>query len=536
MIVVGTGMGGATLGYQLAKAGRRVLFCEKGQATGPLLKTLAGDYPEMLRDADSDCPMAQPVELLRRAGRNTDVLEVQSGKRAQRFMPFTGSGVGGSSALYGMALERFSPLDFEPRANHPHAAGASLEERWPVSYESMLPYYTAAEQLYRVRGTDDPLSPARRFGNALAAPPELTAGASDLFTFFQHRRLHPYRLPMACEFVADCHGCQGFLCDRECKNDSGRICIHPALTRFKARLLDRCEILKLDADRLHVNGVIGLVDGQTIRLKADLVVLAAGALQTPAILLRSVSPQWPQGVANGSRLVGRNLMRHFIDLYLVKPERPALPRFDNRFKELAFNDFYQIAGSKLGSVQSFGELPPCEMLFESLVEDVFDSRLRGFSPAVAWLRPLLLPVLKRLQTGFTALATTLEDLPYPDNRVFLPTSASDKTSSLGVHYQIHREGHERIRRIRRLMQELLKSRRWRRINQAENIQRIAHACGTCRFGNDPQTSVLDRNNRAHSLDNLYVVDSSFFPSSGGTNPSLTIAANALRVADYILQS
>ena len=127
----------------------------------------------------------------------------------------------------------------------------------------------------------------------------------------------------------------------------------------------------------------------------------------------------------------------------------------------------------------------------------------------------------------------MEDLPYSDNRV-LP-AVDGPAGAVHITYRLRDQDRVRIARFRSLMKTALKPLRWRLIKQAENNQRIAHVCGTCRFGNDPKTSVLDQNNRCHDLDNLYVVDSSFFPSSGGTNPSLTIAANALRVADQLVR-
>jgi choline dehydrogenase-like flavoprotein len=141
------------------------------------------------------------------------------------------------------------------------------------------------------------------------------------------------------------------------------------------------------------------------------------------------------------------------------------------------------------------------------------------------------PVLRGLVERRFILATTLEDFPYADNRV---TPASEPGSRLAIRYRLHEGDRERIAAMRAAMKEVLTGYSYKLIKQAENNQRIAHACGTCRFGDDPATSVLDRNNRAHGLANLYVVDSAFFPSSGGTNPSLTIAANALRVADHLL--
>jgi choline dehydrogenase-like flavoprotein len=250
-------------------------------------------------------------------------------------------------------------------------------------------------------------------------------------------------------------------------------------------------------------------------------------------LLNSTSSLWPNGLANDSGLVGRNLMRHFTDLYAV-----FLPgtdtSFDNRRKEIAFNDFYHVQGMKLGSVQSFGRLPPSSILADSLHDDLRESWAAWLSPMFTLVKPVIGGILRRLVDRTFVLASVVEDLPYTDNRVDL-VCGPDRQGGvrLAINYQIRPYDASRIRALRLRMKQALKPFRYRLIKQAENNQRIAHACGTCRFGVDPRESVLNRENRAHDIANLFVVDSSFCPSSAGTNPALTIAANALRVAATI---
>jgi choline dehydrogenase-like flavoprotein len=225
--------------------------------------------------------------------------------------------------------------------------------------------------------------------------------------------------------------------------------------------------------------------------------------------------------------VGRNLMRHFIDLYLVEPKLKG--EFDNRQKEFAFNDFYDADGQKLGSVQSFGRLPPAPVLAASMADDLRQGALPWTAPLFKLARPAVAPFLKQLVERRMILATTMEDPPYADNRI-----AAGADGALTLEYRVRPRDQARIAAFRSRMKGVLKPYSYSLIKQADNNQRIAHACGTCRFGDDPATSVLDADNRAHGLANLYVVDSSFFPSSGGTNPSLTIAANALRVAERLI--
>lgn len=528
IIIIGTGMGGATLGYALARAGQRVLFCEKGSDPLDGGAALLGSYPETLFPHPA-APQPEHRALLARGGRYQEQIRDQSAARPITFIPFIGTGTGGSTALYGMALERFFPADFAPKRNFPDALGTSLPAAWPITYAQLAPYYNAAETLFRVRGTVDPLR-ADGARDHFMAPPALTPAAGELFDFFQRRQLHPYRLPMACEFVPGCACCQGYLCDKNCKNDAGRICLQPALAEHGATLLANCEVLRLEADAARVTGVVCRRGDAEFTLRATTVVLAAGALESPAILLRSASEKWPDGLANRSGMVGKNLMRHHVDLYLVEPKLRG--EFDNRQKEFAFNDFYEANGQKLGSVQSFGRLPPAPVLAASMADDLRQGAMPWTAPLFKLAKPVVAPVLDKLVNRRLILATTLEDLPYADNRVEL--AATGAAAPLMLQYRVRPHDSARISAFRAVMKGVLKSYSFSLIKQADNNQRIAHVCGTCRFGDDPADSVLDANNRAHGLANLYVVDASFFPSSGGTNPSLTIAANALRVADHLI--
>jgi len=219
-------------------------------------------------------------------------------------------------------------------------------------------------------------------------------------------------------------------------------------------------------------------------------------------------------------------MRHYVDLYVIR--LPVSGRLENRQKEIAFSDFYHSNRGKLGSVQSFGRLPPPEVLIGSLEKNLADGGMGWMVPVVRLARPAMKPFMRATVAKSLVLATVMEDLPYHENRVFL-----GETERPTLRYRIARHEARRIEVMRDQMKTLLRPYRMMSFKQAENNERLAHACGTCRFGIDPRYSVLNTENRAHGLSNLYVVDSSFFPSSTGTNPALTISANALRVADVI---
>ena len=522
VVVVGTGMGGATLGHALAKAGRRVVFVEKGAANLPAADdSLRGCYPDALPEYRRLSTEDQQRALMR-GGRSIDVIDDLSGPRPRQFMPMIGSGGGGSTALYGMVCERLFEADFRPRSQHGDVGSSTVPEAWPVTYDEMVPWYEKAETLYRVRGSADPLRPASE-GQKLLPPTALTPASAELYDFLHGKGLHPYRLHVACESVPECVTCQAILCPRACKHDAASTCLAPAILEHGATLLPETTAVRLEASRTSVTRVICERQGRTLALRARHVVLALGALMTPVLLMNSATAVWPHGLANDSDMVGRNLMRHFSEMVLVRT-RNKLP-VPGQVKEISFNDFYlpqSGAGrEKLGNVQSFGRVPPADVSMNALPHF-----WRAFSPLIRRLwRPLV---------SANVLVGLMEDLPYADNRV-LPGDplVGGPRQRIRLQYRPQPSELRRMRAFRRCIAESLRPYRSIAFRTGKDNTWIAHSCGTCRFGTDPASSVLDRHNRAHGLDNLYVVDASFFPSSGGINPGLTIAANALRVAAHL---
>ncbi len=516
VVVIGTGMGGATIGWALAQAGKSVLFLERGQN---LLahENFAGEYAEMITRRQS-IPLA---EILPKAGRWNQPLDDYSTHRKKTFTPFIGMGSGGSSSLYGGALERFFPEDFEPGKHHPHDGNTTLPPAWPVTYEEMRPWYRAAEKLFQVYGATDPLRASVL--DPLAPSPPYDPVNRGIAEHLQTKGLHPYRVPGACAEQEKCRDCQGYLCATGGKRDSATVCLAPALTHHGAALVDNCEVIRAEAGQQAIHSVVCRSPSGETRIQGEVFIFAAGALQTPLLLLRSANRHWPRGLANGSGMVGRNLMRHAIDLYLVKLPQPL----DYYRKQIAFNDFYLTGNGKLGSVQSFGMLPPLPMIMDSLRQD-FANAAPWLAPLFPALRPVLARAVHAMISGKAAFAGILEDLPYLENRVETDSEGKGK-----LYYRLSDYDKKRLKTFRREIQTALAPWPVKRLDQAGNNERIAHVCGTCRFGNDPDTSVLNRWNQAHELDNLYIADASFFPSSGGINPALTIAANALRIADHL---
>ncbi|BBY59800.1 GMC oxidoreductase [Mycolicibacterium sarraceniae] len=525
VIVVGAGMGGGLLGRSLARSGRTVLFVEKGRSTLPGAPGTIRSAMAELAEPQAARSKAAYLDALERAGRSTDEIEDISGRSTKKFIPFIGSGTGGSSALYGMVCERFFAQDFTPRQNFAHPGESTVPEAWPISYEQLSPWYAQAEKLLGVRGQPDPLRPESTDVNLPAAPP-FSADNQPLVDYLITRGLHPYHLPMACDYVDDCGTCQAFLCARSCKNDGARNGVLPAITEHGASLLTQCRVVRLDADHTQVRQVICEHPSGTLALKGKVVVLAAGALATPLLLLNSRSGHWPGGLANGSDMVGRNLMRHLLDWIEVWPERGC--RIAEENKEVGLNDFYFFEGQKYGTVQSAGamaKLAPMEML----------TNQPGWLPkALSLVSPAARPVYERFFSGGLVLASIMEDLPYLDNRVLQSDrSGVDGRQRLRLSYRVHLNEAARRTTFLGRLNEVLSPYRTLTLRTGESNTTLGHVCGTVRFGVDPKSSVLDGNNRAHEVENLYVVDASFFPSSAGLNPSLTVAANALRVAAHV---
>jgi choline dehydrogenase-like flavoprotein len=492
--IAGTGMGGATLGHALTKIGLRIIFIEKG----PIDIIPHKDGGDSNRDQESRPTQGQwpdPITFHINGIENTQLLPL-------------GCAIGGSTLFYNATLERFAPLDFEATETTP---------AWPVSYNEMVPFYKKAEELFRVPDADDTLALDGK--NASGEPLRLTSCDQNFFSSFRSSGLHPHRLRSAIRWSKK---------GRELAN-ARNTCVEPALNSGKATVLDRCTVLRVATDDDKITHLECERDGQPIKIKARAFVLACGALNTPALLLRSASPSWPNGLGNQNDLVGRNLMFHHSDFYAVWPNGPA--RSDTVSHSLCIRDFYTEGKTKLGVVQSTGLQANSDLITEGARRAIEESPLKR-APYISKFIRFPASFAYRLLGRGAVLATIVEDMPYHDNRVFL----SDKDpNSFQFSYTIRDELRHRTRRLRKLIRTTLKKHWHIRFSSDINLN-YPHACGTCRFGDDPSQSVLDRNNKVHGTENLYVVDASFFPTSAAINPSLTIAANALRVAQHLSTS
>jgi choline dehydrogenase-like flavoprotein len=508
--IIGTGAGGGTLLHALAGRGKRILVLERG------------DY--VPREKANWSTRAVNLE-----GRY-QTKEVWRDREGRPLHPHTNYYVGGNTKFYGAALFRLRREDF---GEVKHWGGVS--PAWPIGYEDMEPYYTAAERLYHVhgeRGVDptDPPASAPYPHPAVSHEPRL----QQLHEDWARQGLRPFHVPLGIMLdernpkasrCIRCETCDGHPCLVGGKSDAQVVAVDPALADPNVTLLTNAYVAKLEtsASGREVTRLV-VKRGDAIEThSADVVVVSAGAINSAALLLRSASDRHPRGLANGSDMVGRHYMGHVNSVLMAISRCPNPTVFQ---KTLGLNDFY------FGSPE--WEYP---MGHISFVGKLDADTLRGGAPALApgWS----LDLMAKHSMDFWL---TSEDLPDPDNRVTL-----DRAGNIVLAYRPNNEtAHHRLTaRLEQLMKQQRKCgvhghecheglfSRNLFLGQRIPLAGVAHQNGTARFGRDPRDSVLDVNCRAHEVDNLYVVDASFFPSSAAVNPALTIMANALRVADQL---
>ncbi|MDM9629785.1 GMC family oxidoreductase [Rhizobium sp. S152] len=489
--IVGAGMGGAALAYSLATSGQKVLVIEKGWARV---------------DTDGAGADSLDPDARMRAGRWPDQIEATIDSVDSSFFAALGCGAGGSTLLYAGALERLQRDDFMSGPEQQRVAPS-----WPISYDDLAPFYRLAEERLGARGGGDPL---QSDPTDLPDPPPLSPGDQHFFGSLHKNGMHPYQLHNAGDR------------ERGGKIDAMTAFLEPATALGDVHLLPNCAVKRIEATREGVTGLLCETENGEFEVKAMVYVMAAGALSTPVLMLNSTSADWPDGIANSSGLVGRNLMFHVSDMMAVWPRGRV--RVSSTAKSIAFRDFYWHEGEKFGQIQSTGLTAGRGNIVYFLKQKLDRSGIRW----PRFLRQLThIPGLIGAWVFGRAVvfASILEDYPYWENRV-LPGTATP--AAIRIVYTAHDELKRRTAWFRRLYRTAFAG-HWVFILHSGVNLNFGHACGTCRFGDDPESSVLDRNNRTHDLQNLFVVDGSFFPSSGGVNPSLTIAANALRVGQYI---
>jgi choline dehydrogenase-like flavoprotein len=508
VIVIGSGAGGGTLVRHLAPSGRRILLLERGDW-----------LPREPQNWD-----AAPVFVDNRYV-SPDTWYDADGKP---FQPQIHYFVGGATKLYGAALYRLREEDFGPLRHHD-----GISPAWPIEYDEMEPYYTLAEQLYQVHGArgEDPTEPhssAPYPFPAVSHEPRIQQLSDDLEAA-GHR---PFHAP--CGVMLDeadppnskcvrCATCDGFPCLVHAKSDADVLAVRPALQYSNVTLWTNAGAVRLETNAAGtaVTGVVVDPDGECVTVTGDLVVVSCGAANSAKLLLASAGDAHPNGLANGSDQVGRNYMFHNSQAVLALSKEPNPTVFQ---KTLGLNDFY------FGTTDFDFPMGNIQMVGKSSAQ-----MYRGEKPLQTRLAPE--HTLEEVARHAVDFWLSTEDLPRPENRVTLredgsialaytPTNEEPKDrllhqlksmlGKLGMHHD------HLIPRHAYLKNDI-------------PVAGVAHQAGTCRFGTDPAASVLDTNCRAHEVDNLYVVDTSFFPSIGAVNPALTAMANGLRVGDHLLE-
>jgi choline dehydrogenase-like flavoprotein len=421
--------------------------------------------------------------------------------------------VGGNTKVFGAALPRFRRQDF---AALEHEGGTS--PAWPISYEQLEPYYGYAERIYRVHGEsgEDPSEPPRSTAFPYPAVPHEPAIAQ-LNQKLKQQGLHPFHYPMGIDLreggrCIRCKTCDGFPCRVLAKSDADICCVRPALESPNVTLWTRTLARRLltDPSGRRVVGLEVERGGNVVTVQAAQYVVACGAVNSAALLMRSANAQHPQGLANSSGQVGRNYMVHNnTALMAVHPLQRNPTVFQ---KTLAVNDFY-LRGPDfpypMGNIQMLGKL-----------------QAGMLAAAQPWVPK---PVLQAMANRSVDWWIMSEDLPDPKNCIRLRGDGGIEVcwrpNNLVAHHKLVQAAQQMMRAAG---YSLL-------FTQPMGIATNSHQCGTVRFGVDPATAVLDPYCRTYDVENLYVVDSSFFPSSAAMNPALTIAAQALRVAEQLAQ-
>jgi len=509
VIIIGAGMGGGIAGRKLAERGLSVLFVDRGPS--------GFRREQQSFSMDCDDPTAREIR-----GYWPTRLNATIDGSENAFFGAQGTGIGGTSVFYAATLERPERHDFEATADMPHPTGG-----WPIGFDAFQPWYEEAERLLDVCGEPDPLSgrPAPR----LRTPPPLSQSDQALLGKLRRVGMHPYRMHLGIRYIDGCLECIGRKCPNVCKMDGRSAGVEPALATGRAVVLDSAEVTAVRGAGGRVTHVDVIRNGRTLALQARIFVLAAGAFASPGLLLRSAGEAAPNGFANSSGLVGANLMFHLNERIAIWSEKGA--DTTGPAKTLALRDFYRLGKDRFGLFQAMG-LPASYGNIVQYLNDRYDRSLLKDIRVLKEFTRIPALVAARVLGEAHIYAAILEDLPYAANRVVVDPRAPHATTFI---YDFAPELLARRKAYRRLIKKRLAGLRSMFLNFEPELN-IGHPCGTLVFSKDPKLGVLDADCRTHDAHNLYVADSSFMPTSTGVNPSLTIAANALRVADAIVRS
>ncbi|MBD2424215.1 GMC family oxidoreductase [Cyanobium sp. FACHB-13342] len=507
VVIIGSGAGGGTLARTLAASGLKILVLERGDW-----------LPQEPQNWDAE----EVFQKNRYVSK-----DVWHDKHGKPFQPGSHYFVGGATKMYGAAHFRLRQQDFEELR---HFDGIS--PAWPLRYSDFEPWYQRAEELFHVHGQrgEDPTEPpcSGPYPHPpVAHEPRIQKLVDDL----RAAGLHPFHAPtgvmldeanMAFSRCRKCNCCDGFPCLVHAKSDADVLGMRPALASRTVSLLTRAEVRRLhtDASGRSVTAVELQHDGETLQVSGDVVVVSCGAANSARLLLMSANDRHPRGLANGSDQVGRNYMFHNSKAMVALAHEPNTTVFQ---KTISINDWYLGDADfdyPMGNIQMTGKTNGTIM--------------KGYAPLETFLMPGW--SMDKIAEHALDFWISSEDLPDPDNRVTI-----DGGGHIHLSYTPNNQtaAQRLYGRLTGMLDHLyLKNHLVERqiyIKSEMAIAAVGHQAGTCRFGSDPATSVLDLNCKAHELDNLYVVDTSFMPTIGAVNPSLTAIANALRVGTHLLE-
>lgn len=484
VIIIGSGIGGATMAATLAPSGQKILILERGD----FLRPSAQDRDD--RAIFADGYFRPREEWLDGAG--------------QPFNPGNYYYVGGNSKFYGAVLIRYRREDFTPLA---HMGGTSLG--WPISYDDLEPYYAKAEALYRVRGAlgQDPSEPAHSTPYDYPPVPD-EAPIAAFRARLAAQGLHPASLPLGVDIDRWLARAKtpwdAFPDTTGGKMDGETAALQAALAHQNVTLRTNCRVAQLQVGAGGQITGVQLASGEVLAAKT--VVLAAGAIQSAALLLASATPDYPNGLANTSDQVGRNFMNHNASAILAL--HPFWVNDSVYQKTLMVNDYYLKGGPKgepLGNIQLLGKIS--------------GTILAATTRLPRWLANWI----ARHSVDIYAMS---EDLPNPNSRVTLQNGQivlDWRRSNWAAHLAL----------VKKIKQKLRAAGYPIVLSRAFDRRTPSHQSGTARMGNDPKTSVVDTYCRAHDHQNLFITDASVLPTSAAVNPALTVAALAIRAANHL---
>ena len=494
IVIIGTGIGGATVLSALVDSGASILVLERGE-----------QLPDTEAARDAQAVFVEQSFKSEEQWRDA---------QGQLFSPGNYYYLGGNSKFYGAVMLRYREDDFK-------ALGfkSGVSPAWPFSYDELAPFYQRAERLYQVRGTqgEDSCDPRGERGYVEGPVPDETCIAS-LRQKLLAKGYHPFSLPLAVDIerwlARSKTPWDGFPDTDTGKIDAQAAALNPALEHANVRLVSGAKVLRLQASTCgkRIQSVEFIKDQQTLSVSAKLVILSAGAINSAALLLVSKCARFPNGLANSSDQVGRNFMNHNCSALLaINPFRRNRSIYQ---KTIALNDYYfgdASSGEPLGNIQLLGKLNG------SILK-------AGLPRYFRWLPTFIFDWLARHSVDWYVMS---EDLPSPDSRVSIDADGCIRLSWQRSNASAHRQLLQRAKAMARATGYPIV------LSKAFDSSVPSHQCGTVRMGNDAKQAPLDSYCRSYDQRNLFVVDASFLPNSAAVNPALTIAAQALRVAEHI---